>query len=99
MFDAEIAAKLLNRWENKLPESHAQAPLELLNEGNLSFSRHLGKMWAVPTEAEEGLEIECLMFADGSRAVRLSEGASEHPGWTRWTAIEPLRELCGDPAS
>ncbi|MFL9912804.1 hypothetical protein [Paraburkholderia sp. RL17-337-BIB-A] len=41
MFDAEIAATLLNRWDRKRPCPAGQPSLELLREGKLHF-RHEG---------------------------------------------------------
>jgi hypothetical protein len=92
MFDAEIAATLLNRWEHEQPAVHSHSPLELLREGKLSFSRHIGKIWAVPVTGESGLDIECLMFADGSRALRLWHTGAD-AGWTRWAPVEPIGAL------
>jgi hypothetical protein len=57
-----IAATLLNRWEHQQPAFDSHLPLELLREGKLTFSRHIGKMWAVPVTGESGLGIECLMY-------------------------------------
>ena len=92
MFDAEIAATLLNRWEHQQPAFDSHLPLELLREGKLTFSRHIGKMWAVPVTGESGRGIECLMFADGSRALRLWHTGG-NSGWTRWAPIEPIEAL------
>ncbi|HWX13130.1 MAG TPA: hypothetical protein VNZ04_14220 [Trinickia sp.] len=92
MFDAEIAATLLNRWEHEQPAVHSHSPLELLCEGKLPFSRQIGKIWAVPVSGESGVDIECLIFADGSRALRLWHTGADS-GWTRWAPIEPIGAL------
>jgi hypothetical protein len=92
MFDAEIAATLLNRWGHEQPGVHRHSPLELLTEGKLSFSRQIGKIWPVPVSGESEQDIECLIFADGSRALRLWH-AGGGSGWTRWAPIEPMGAL------
>ncbi|WP_175153700.1 hypothetical protein [Paraburkholderia ultramafica] len=46
MFDAEIAATLLNRWDEKLPTFCNYSSLGLLHEGKLTFHRHIGKLCA-----------------------------------------------------
>jgi len=89
MFDAEIAATLLNRWNDELTES---SPVELLHEGMLTFHRHTANLAIDQVRGEGSLELECLTFADGSCAMRLL-----CPGGvcarTRWTATEPVRPL------
>ncbi|MFC6948315.1 hypothetical protein ACFQI9_27460 [Paraburkholderia dipogonis] len=44
MFDAEIAAALLNRWASQAPKEECHAYLGLLREGNLHFTRKVGCM-------------------------------------------------------
>jgi hypothetical protein len=89
MFDAEIAATLLNRWEHEKPAINSHSSLELLREGKLLFSRQIGKLWSEPVSGESGLDLECLIFADGSRALRLWHTGAD-AGWTRWAPIEPI---------
>ncbi|MFL9966957.1 hypothetical protein PQR02_39715 [Paraburkholderia sediminicola] len=89
MFDAEIAATLLNRWERKPADPGDQPSLELLREGKLRFRHEGGAVHADDTAADRRLRVECLTFADGSRALRVAE-ASGQTGWTRWTAAEPV---------
>ena len=43
MFDAEIAAKLLNRWTVRPPAAHCDSYLDLLREGNLHFTHQMGR--------------------------------------------------------
>ena len=87
MFDAEIAATLLNRWNDKLPESSS---IDLLREGSLAFRRHTANLLVDPMSGEGSLELECLTFEDGSRAMRLlcSDGICAR---TRWAAMEPIQ--------
>jgi hypothetical protein len=83
MFDAEIAATLMNRWDDRRFDSSS---VDLLNEGRLVFRRHTSNLDAMGHCGD--LELEWLAFADGSHAVRLrSAGARAR---TRWAAIEPL---------
>src|SRR5258708_5567677 len=42
MFDAEIAATLLNRWNHRSPARGRDLYLELLREGNLHFTHQFG---------------------------------------------------------
>jgi hypothetical protein len=89
MFDAEIAATLLNRRDDKL-SAHDYSSLNLLHEGKLTYCRHLGTLHVAPVCSAIGLDLECLTFADGSHALRLLHrgGAA---GRTRWAAIEPIQ--------
>jgi hypothetical protein len=90
MFDAQIAATLLNRWDGT-PASTESPSLELLREGKLSFKHEGGEIQTNGTPANPRLLIECLTFVDGSRALRVAE-ANGKSGWTQWTAAEPV---CG----
>jgi hypothetical protein len=96
MFDAQIAATLLNRWDDKGACPGGQLPLQLLREGNLHFKHEGGDVHANDTPADQHLRVECLTFADGSRALRVAEGDGQS-GWTRWTAAEPIRKLKTSP--
>ena len=89
MFDAEIAATLLNRWDRKRACPGDPSPLELLREGKLHFKHEGGDVHAEDTAADRRLRVECLTFVDGSRALRVTE-ANGQSGWTRWTAAEPV---------
>lgn len=89
MYDAEIAATLLNRWDSQDSTADFGASLDLLREGNLRFAYQLGHV-RVAGKAEGGaFDIESLVFDDGSRTLRV-EAPGCTPGWTRWTAVEPL---------
>jgi hypothetical protein len=89
MFDAEIAATLLNRWDRKRPCPAGQPSLEVLREGKLHFRHEGGDLLADSTDADRRLRVECLTFTDGSRALRVTDGDGQG-GWTRWTAAEPV---------
>jgi hypothetical protein len=88
MFDAQIAATLLNRWDGKHACPDGQPPLELLREGKLQFNHEGGEVHANDAPADRRLRVECLTFADGSRALRVAAAGGQN-GWTRWTAAEP----------
>jgi hypothetical protein len=88
MFDAEIAAKLLNRWAVRPPDAHHHTYLDLLREGNLHFTHQMGHATMGDVAAEGPFDLESLVFVDGSRALRLkTQGAT--PDWTQWAAFEP----------
>jgi hypothetical protein len=89
MFDAEIAATLLNRWDRKRAHPGDQSSLDLLQEGKLHFRHEGGDVHAHGTDADWCLRVECLTFTDGSRALRVTD-ADGQSGWTRWTAAEPV---------
>ncbi|MDH6148632.1 MULTISPECIES: hypothetical protein [Paraburkholderia] len=90
MFDAEIAATLLNRWDLKRASPGDRPPLNLLQEGNLHFKYQGGNIGADDSAADRCLRVECLTFPDGSRALRVAESDGQS-GWSRWTAAEPIR--------
>lgn len=90
MFDAEIAATLLNRWDRKYAYPGDRSSLDLLQEGKLHFRHEGGDVHAHGTDAGRRLRVECLTFTDGSRALRVTD-ADGQSGWTRWTAAEPVR--------
>jgi hypothetical protein len=88
MFDAEIAAKLLNRWTVRPPAAHCDSYLDLLREGNLNFTHQMGRATPGGVASESLFDLESLVFVDGSRALRLkAPGAT--PDWTQWAAFEP----------
>jgi hypothetical protein len=88
MYDAEIAAVLLNRYTLA-----GEAAADLMREGNLEFVVERGDL-----ESHVGLDsdsmslavsmagIEALRFTDGSRVVRIAAGPAI---WTQWTAVLP----------
>ncbi|SAL71704.1 hypothetical protein AWB74_04244 [Caballeronia arvi] len=90
MHDAEIAAKLLNRWQrNDGPGGAVQQAVDLLREGGLAFKHYFGVSPDTSDEFIDGVEIECLTFDDGSRVLRLNpRGAVSHS--IGWAAVAPL---------
>jgi hypothetical protein len=93
MYDAEIAAKLLNRWAIKPPAtqhdiSQRDAYLDLLREGNLHFTHQVGRVTLGDVSADDLFDLESLVFVDGSRALRLRTSGAV-PDWTQWAAFEP----------
>ncbi|MFM0392792.1 hypothetical protein [Paraburkholderia phytofirmans] len=90
MFDAEVAATLLNRWASHTPTEECHAYLGLLREGNLHFTHKVGCM-GMHGICDTGVCCtESLFFGDGSRALRVGAPDSE-TGWTRWAALQPLQ--------
>lgn len=88
MFDAEIAAVLLNRYALA-----GEAAADLLREGNLEFLVERGELegHGAPGSDEVALgvalfSVESLCFSDGSRALRVANGPAS---WTPWTAVAP----------
>jgi hypothetical protein len=97
MFDAEIAAKLLNRWTVRPPATQCDSYLDLLREGNLRFTHQMGSVTPGGVTTERLFDLESLVFADGSRALRLrTPGAA--PAWTQWAAFEPPASPAGASA-
>ena len=90
MFDAEIAATLLNRWDCKRACPGGRTPLELLREGNPHFSHEGGDVHGHDTPADWRLRVECLTFVDGTHTLRDTQ-ADRQSDWTQWTAAEPVR--------
>jgi hypothetical protein len=99
MFDAEIAATLLNRWTVRPPTAHCDSYLDLLREGNLNFTHQMGSVTPGGVTSTSLFELESLEFVDGSRALRLkTPGAT--PDWTQWAAFEPpVRKTASASAS
>jgi hypothetical protein len=69
--------------------------LNLLREGNLDFTHQHGRLNTGNAAGDSDLDIESLVFADGSRAVRI-KAPGQAPGWTRWAALEPPSVLVPD---
>jgi hypothetical protein len=92
MFDAEIAATLLNRWAEHVAPEEGDWYLELLREGNLAFTREYGALGSRGFDDIAACVVESLYFVDGSSALRVASPYSEG-GWTQWTALQPLRRL------
>jgi hypothetical protein len=88
--DADVAITLLNKLAaSEATNAHC---LQILREGQLSYDS-LRCLLAMPAlECDDGVEIECVKFSDGSRALRLlhSEDLSDA---TPWTAYPPLRKI------
>ena len=91
MFDAEIAARLLNRWNRNLGQPERHSALAVLQEGNLHFKHGGGEVRAAAPTADWGLSIEWLAFSDGSHALRVA-APNEQGGWSPWTAPEPIEK-------
>ncbi|RKF46740.1 hypothetical protein [Paraburkholderia fungorum] len=89
MYDAEIAATLLNRWATRSSTTDFDTYLELLREGNLSFTYQSGHVREAGVAEGSAFNIESLVFDDGSRTLRV-EAPDRTPRWTRWAAVEPL---------
>jgi hypothetical protein len=88
MFDAEIAAILLNRWNADLKISSRDNGLELLREGNLSFSRQIGRVRSDGVTGSNSCGVELLLFIDGSKALRVNLSDARE-GWSCWAAFQP----------
>src|ERR1700739_2884767 len=91
MFDAEIAATLLNRWNRNRAQPESHSPLVLLREGELDFQHGSGDVRATDPAADWRLSIEWLTFSDGSHALRVA-APNEPGGWSRWAAPEPIQK-------
>ncbi|HTH60948.1 MAG TPA: hypothetical protein VL689_12430 [Paraburkholderia sp.] len=91
MLDAEIAAILLNRRG-----LDGQAARELLHEGNLHFIAESGGLGPASASERASMRVECLLFADGSRAFRVGASDAERR-WSRWTVIEPFASVAPTP--
>ncbi|HEX7937317.1 MAG TPA: hypothetical protein VF573_30180 [Paraburkholderia sp.] len=89
MCDAEAAAVLLNRCTVQRSEQEEPVYLGVLREGKLSFKHELGFVGLHDVPDADSCRTESLIFADGSRALRVSAEQSEG-GWTQWTALQPL---------
>lgn len=92
MLDAEIAAILLNRRG-----LDGEAAGDLLREGNLHFVAESGGLGPATTADHAKMKVECLLFADGSRAFRVG-GPDAARRWSRWSVIEPFQPGMPPPA-
>jgi hypothetical protein len=91
MFDAEIAATLLNRWDRNRAQAESHSPLTLLHEGKLRFKHGSGDVRDADPSADQHLSIEWLTFSDGSHALRVAV-PNEPSGWSQWAAAEPVKQ-------
>ncbi|WP_042320235.1 hypothetical protein [Paraburkholderia caledonica] len=90
--DAEIAVTLMNRWQRSGGESdNRTSHLQLLREGGLSFEATRAGFKNAAAEWSR-VEVECLTFTDGSRALRLVH-AEPTRLLTSWSAVWPLRPV------
>jgi len=88
MHDAEVAATLLNRWQRSNRSDGSTSAVDLLREGGLSFKRYAGVCTDTSDEFIDGVEIECLTFSDGSRALRMKpRGAIDSS--IGWASVAP----------
>ncbi|MEK2607397.1 hypothetical protein [Burkholderia arboris] len=86
MFDAEIAAKLLNRGTSQASDDCGMQYLDVLREGLLDFSHRSERLAVEDTGSEVPREIEWLTFGDGSRALRIR--TDDAPTcWSEWVSI------------
>jgi hypothetical protein len=91
MFDAEIAATLLNRWDRNRAQAESHSPLALLKEGKLCFKHGSGDVRDADPAADRRLSIEWLTFSDGSHALRVAVPNTPN-GWSQWAATEPVKK-------
>jgi hypothetical protein len=86
MFDAEIAAKLLNRGTSQASDECGRQYLDVLREGQLDFSHRIEHLAVEGAGSEVPREIEWLTFGDGSRALRIRTDDGQ-TGWSEWVSI------------
>ncbi|WP_105133227.1 hypothetical protein [Burkholderia sp. BE12] len=86
MFDAEIAAKLLNRATSQASDDRGMQYLDVLREGLLDFSHRTERLVVEEGRSEVSREIEWLTFGDGSRALRIRTD-DVRTGWSEWVPI------------
>ena len=86
MFDAEIAAKLLNRGTSQASDECGRQYLDVLREGQLDFSHRIERLDVEGAGSEVPREIEWLTFGDGSRALRIRTDDAQ-TGWSEWVSI------------
>lgn len=84
--DAEIAAILMNRWD--ATGDTREGALTLLQEGRLEFTSERGVLQRPDSTFRDQIELECLLFKDGSRILRLVN-AHTGQGLTPWSSIAP----------
>jgi len=91
MHDAEAAAALLNRSQSREEGLDGEPPaLDLLREGSLSFRHFRGVCRNASEPVDDGMEIECLAFGDGSHVLRLGQPGSKLDS-ALWTAVAPAQ--------
>ncbi|MDT6997643.1 hypothetical protein [Burkholderia cenocepacia] len=86
MFDAEIAAKLLNRGTSQASDECGMQYLDVLREGLLDFSHGIERLAVQDAGSEVPREIEWLTFGDGSRALRIRTDDAQ-TCWSEWVSI------------
>ena len=86
MFDAEIAAKLLNRGTSQASDDCDMQYLDVLREGLLDFSHRIERLAVKDSGSEVPCEIEWLTFRDGSRALRIRTDDVQ-TCWSEWVSI------------
>jgi hypothetical protein len=92
--DANLAITMLNKLSpGDATNEHC---IKILREGQLRFDLLLCRLAVAGIECDDGVEIECVKFADGSRALQLlhSDDSSEV---TPWIACPPLSKF-SDPS-
>jgi hypothetical protein len=93
MYDADIAANLMNRWEESgVGLQEPASALELLREGGMRFKQTKHSSQENQSNEDDRREIECLAFDDGSTALRLLR-LNSNRNLTPWAAVAPLRRL------
>jgi len=85
MFDAEIAAKLLNRGASRAVGEVSERYLDVLREGQLNFFHRIARVSVDDSSSEVPLEIELLTFRDGSQALRIRTGHA-NAIWSEWVS-------------
>jgi hypothetical protein len=88
--DADVASTLLNKLS--LVDGTNEHCIEILREGQLRFDLLRCRLAETTVECDDGVEMDCFKFADGSRALRLlhSDDSGEA---TPWIACPPLRKF------
>ncbi len=89
MFDAEAAVTLLNNCAERVLSESGDMYLDVLREGNLTFTHERGFVGTPGIDDITVCLAESLYFRDGSRALRVTSPHSAS-GWTHWTALQPL---------
>lgn len=97
MLDAEVAAILLNRRQmDDRDGQDGQVAGDLLREGNLHFIAESGGLGPEAAADCAQMRVECLLFADGSRAFRVGALDAEQR-WSRWAVVEPFPPAAPTP--
>jgi hypothetical protein len=87
MHDADIAISLMNQVQDEIGLADSSPYIEVLREGQLRFEHVRFVLSQARNDAHNGLEIECVIFDDGSRALRFHRSAMGKP--TQWSAFAP----------